>query len=254
MSNPYQNTFQIFSPAEIESLRKGGKILHDTLELVAKMVQPGIETIELDKAAEGFIREHGAEPGFKGYHGFPATLCTSINDVCVHGIPKREELRDGDIVAIDCGVLYGGLYTDACISVPVGQIAPDTEKLLAATKEALAAGLDVVQEGAYTGDISSAIHETLLKHGFDAMRQLTGHGLGATLHQFPEIPNFGEPGSGPVLPANTIIAIEPISTAGSVHIKEDPDKWTLRTGDGALSGHYEHTVLVTADGCEILTC
>lgn len=253
MTDPYKTSCQIFSEEQIESLRKGGKILHDCLVHVASLVQLGITTITLDAAAEEFIRDHGGEPAFKGYHNYPATLCTSINEVCVHGIPGERELVNGDIIAMDCGVLLDDLYTDSCISVPVGEISEDAKRLMSATQEALADGLKTVKAGAHTGDISAAIHKTLLQHGFDAVRPLTGHGLGTGLHQFPEIPNVGEPGSGPVLPENTIVAIEPISTAGSVHIREDADGWTLSTKDDALSAHFEHTVLVTKGGCEILT-
>ena len=253
MVSPYQNSCQIFSSKEIKSLRIGGKILHDCLVHVAALVRPGITTIELDKAAEEFIKGRGGKPAFKGYHNYPATLCTSINDVCVHGIPGEEALEEGDIIALDCGVLYDDLYTDACITVPVGKVSKEAEKLISATEEALKIGLGKARAGAKTGDISSAIHGILLERGFDAMRQLTGHGLGDDLHQYPEIPNIGTAGKGAELPMNTIIAIEPISTAGSTKIKEDGDGWTLRTSDHALSAHFEHTVLVTEAGCEVLT-
>lgn len=252
MPNPYQKSCQIFSPKQIDSLRKGGAILRDCLTHVASLVRSGITTAELDTAAENFIRKRGGKPAFKGYHKYPATLCTSINDVCVHGIPGKDVLKEGDIIALDCGVLFDNLYTDACITVPVGKISKDAEKLLSATAEALVAGLSRVRAGVRAGDISSAIHGVLLERGFDSMRQLTGHGLGDDLHQFPEIPNVGKAGSGAIIPLHTIIAIEPISTAGSTKIKEDDDGWTLRTNDGALSAHFEHTVLVTEDGCEIL--
>ena len=253
MSSTRGTTCQLFSAKEIASLRKGGKILHDCLEHVAALVRPGITTKELDTAAETFIRQHGGLPAFKGYRGYPGTLCTSANDVCVHGIPGAEVLKDGDIIALDCGVLLDKLYTDACVSVSVGTISEGAKHLLHATEEALAVGIRKVHAGAHTGDISSAIHDSLLLHGFDAIRALTGHGLGTTLHQFPDIPNFGNAGKGPILPAGTIIAIEPISTAGSTEIREDEDGWTLRTEDGALSAHFEHTVLITEEGCEILT-
>lgn len=253
MHDSYQDRCQIFSSAEIDSLRKAGAILRDCLRYVATLVHPGITTIELDHAAEEFIRGRGGLPAFKGYHGYPATLCTSINDVCVHGMPKEEVLNEGDIVALDCGVIIDHLYTDACITVPVGKISPKATMLIEATEEALKRGIAKVHAGARTGDISHAIYTYLKQQGFDAMRQLTGHGLGDDLHQFPEIPNIGKAGTGAVLPKNTIIAIEPISTMGSVHIKEDPDHWTLRTKDGALSAHFEHTVLVTEEGCEVLT-
>ena len=253
MPDPYSSTFQIFTQDQIASLRRGGKILHDCLEHVSALVAPGITTLELDREAEMFIRDHGGIPAFKGYHGFSGTLCTSINDVCVHGIPGDQVCEDGDIVALDCGVLLDGLYTDSCRTVPVGSVCIEARKLLQATEEALAEGLRMVRAGAHIGDISSVIHATLTAAGFDAMRQLTGHGLGDTLHQFPEIHNVGKQGSGPVLPEGTIVAIEPISTAGSVHLKQDADGWTLRTSDGALSAHFEHTVLVKKGGCEVLT-
>lgn len=253
MSHPYKTQCQIFSPEQIASLRKGGKILHDCLRHTAAFVTPGITTGELDTIAEEFIRDRNALPAFKGYRNFPATLCTSVNDVCVHGMPGKEELSEGDIISIDCGVLLDDLYTDSCITVPVGSVSDDTQKLLDATEKALTAGLRTVHAGARTNDISKAVHASLVNDGFDTMRQLTGHGLGETLHQFPEIFNFPQKKNGPKLPANTIIAIEPISTAGSVQVKEDSDGWTLRTTDGALSGHFEHTVLVTEEGCEVLT-
>lgn len=253
MPELYKTECQIFSQEQIASLRRGGKILHDCLQHISTLVHPGVTTAELDRKAEAFIREQGGEPAFKGYHNYPATLCTSVNDECVHGLPNDDGLKEGDIVALDCGVLFDGLYTDSCTTVPVGKISKEAEKLLTATQEALAAGLQKVRAGGYTGDVSAAIHETLLKAGFDAMRPLTGHGLGDTLHQFPDIPNFGEAGEGHVLPANTIVAIEPISTAGSTDIYEDPDGWTLRTKDRALSAHFEHTVLVGEGGCEVLT-
>jgi methionyl aminopeptidase len=249
----YKNECQIFTPDQVESLRRGGAILHDCLRHVAALVQPGVKTISLDRVADEYIRDHAAVPAFKGYQQYPFTLCTSVNDVCVHGMPGEQELSEGDIIALDCGVLLDSLYTDSCITMPVGQISQDAQQLIKATEEALEAGLGAVRAGAHTGDISSIIHRKLKEHGFDAMRQLTGHGLGATLHQFPEIPNFGEAGAGPRLPAHTIVAIEPISTMGSHQIIEDKDGWTLRTKDGALSAHFEHTVLVIEGGCEVLT-
>lgn len=253
MARTREASFQIFSADQVNSLRKGGKILHDALQHIAGIVRPGVTTIELDRRAETFILEAGAKPAFKGYRGYPGSLCTSVNDVCVHGIPGEQMLQEGDIIAIDCGVLLDDLYTDACITVPVGHIDAGAKNLLHATEEALHDGIRKVRAGAHTGDISSAIHEALVLHGFDAVRALTGHGLGTDLHQFPDIPNFGKPGSGPILPAGTIVAIEPISTVGSTEIIQDDDGWTIRTGDGSLSAHFEHTVLVTEKGCEILT-
>ena len=248
-----KQAFQIFTPAQIASLRKGGRILHDCLKYVASLVRPGVATLELNRAAETFIRDHGAAPGFKGYRGYPATLCTSVNEVCVHGMPGKHVLQEGDIIALDCGVLYEKLYTDACVSVPVGRVSKEAHDLLSATEEALRKGIAVVHAGARVGDISSAIHAMLRAHGCDAVRALTGHGLGDTLHQFPDVPNFGEAGKGPVLPVHTILAIEPISTAGSTDVVQEGDGWTIRTKDRALSAHFEHTVLVTEEGSEVLT-
>ena len=253
MSEAYKNDFQIFSADQIESLRKGGKILHDTLEHVAGLVTPGVTTGELDVAAEKFIRDRGGEPGFKGYRNYPATLCTSVNEICVHGLPSEDSLKEGDIVGVDCGVFFDGLYTDACITIAVGEISHSAQNLMMVTKKALKEGIKQVRAGAHVGDVSSAIHKTLKSSGFDAMRQLTGHGLGDTLHQFPEIFNFGNAGTGPVFPENTIVAIEPISTVSSTEVRESKDGWSLAVKDGGLSAHYEHTVIVLSDGCEVLT-
>ena len=249
----YDHTFQIFTEEQIESLREGGKILHDCLEMLSELTKPGVTTLELDQAAEAFIRDHGAEPGFKGYNDFPATLCTSVDDICVHGIPSDEELREGEIVGVDCGVLYKDLYTDSCVTLALGNISGEKRRIMDATYDSLCMGIDIVRAGVRVGNISSAIHKKLLERGFDAVRALTGHGLGDTLHQFPDIPNSGQVGAGAVIPEGTILAIEPISTAGSYDIREDPDGWSLRTKDNALSAHFEHTVLVTSTGCEILT-
>lgn len=245
--------FQIFTSQEIESLRRGGKILHECLELVSGMVKVGVTTGELDQAAEEFIRSKGGEPGFKGYRGYPASLCTSVNEQCVHGIPGDRTLEEGDIISMDCGVLLECLYTDACVTVPVGSISADAQRLLGVTKQALSEGLSVIREGTHTGDISATIQGFVEGAGFTIVKPLTGHGLGRDLHQFPDIPNFGKMGSGHVLPQNTLIAIEPIVSVSAGDVKGIGDDWTLVTNDESLSAHYEHTALVTANGCEILT-
>ena len=245
--------FQIFSDEQIESLRKGGKILRDCLNFVSKMVKPGVMTKDLDEAAQMFIRDRGGVPGFKGYQGYPATLCTSVNEECVHGIPGDRVLNEGDIVAIDCGVLFDDLYTDACVTVPVGKISSDAQKLLDVTQEALKKALTVLKAGVHVGDISSTVQQTVESEGFTVIRALTGHGLGSTLHQFPDVPNFGKAGKGPEIPAKTILAIEPITSVGkSSSVLETGDGWTLVTKDRALSAHFEHTVLVMDDNCEII--
>jgi len=245
--------FQIFNEKEIASLRKGGKILHDCLSHVAALVEPGITTGFLDSMAETFIRDHGAVPGFKGYQGFPATLCTSRNDVCVHGIPSAEELQEGDIISIDCGVVLDGLNTDACITVPVGAISPQKQSLMQTTIEALEQAVQVVKAGAHVGDISATVERVARARGFSPVRALTGHGLGTILHQYPDIPNVGTAKTGPVLPAMTLIAIEPIISAGSDAILEGEDGWTIYVKDHALVAHFEHTVLVLEGGNEVLT-
>ena len=247
------SSFQIFSAEEIASLRTGGRILRGCLLEAAKHVAPGITTGHLDAIAEDFIRSHeGATPAFKGYHGFPATLCTSINDHCVHGIPGPQKLKEGDIVSLDGGVVFGKLYTDACLTVPVGRVSEDVLKFLRVSEEALENVCTIVAPGVKVGDISSMIQKYVEGHGYSCVNGLTGHGLGTTLHQFPDVPNTGKAGTGPKLPVHTIIAIEPITSMGQPEIREDGDGWTIATKDGSLSAHYEHTILVTQEGYEIL--
>lgn len=245
--------FQIFTDKEIASMRKGGKILRGCLDLVSSLVRPGIRTDELDRRAEEYIRDHEALPGFKGYQGFPATLCTSVNDVCVHGIPGNQVLQEGDILSIDCGVILDGLYTDACVTVSVGKVPSLAARLKEAAEKALEAAIAVVRAGAHVGDISAAVQQIAEGYGFHPVRALTGHGVGTNLHQFPDIPNLGEPRTGPVIPAKTILAIEPILSAGSDAIVEGEDGWAIYVKDHALTSHAEHTVLVRENGSEILT-
>jgi len=244
---------QTFTDEQIALLRTGGSILRACLHHMATLVEPGRQTAELDREAEAFIRERGGLPGFKGYNGFPATLCTSVNAVCVHGIPDTYALQKGDIIGIDCGVLYEGFYTDACITVPVGAVSTQAQELIAVTQDALNRVVALVCEGIHVGDISSTVQKTAESAGFHPVRALTGHGLGTHLHQFPDIPNIGKAGTGPRLPARTIIAVEPIISAGSDAIVEERDGWTLSTKDGSLCAHFEHTILVLPQGCEVLT-
>ncbi|MEI8229828.1 MAG: type I methionyl aminopeptidase [Candidatus Peregrinibacteria bacterium] len=245
--------FQIFSPKEIDALRRGGRILHECLKLVESLVLPGITTEEIDAAAEKFIIDQGGIPGFKGYQGFPGTLCTSVNDICVHGIPSADVLKDGDIISLDCGVIVGGLYTDACVTVLVGNVTPRVRELKETADEALRDAIKQVRAGARVGDISAAVEAAAHRHNFKPVKGLTGHGVGTTLHQYPDVPNSGTAGTGPVLPANTAIAIEPIITSGSDAIREGTDGWAIYVSDHALTSHAEHTLLVTEDGAEILT-
>jgi methionyl aminopeptidase len=218
------------------------------------MVRPGISTLELDRIAEEFIRSHDdAEPAFKGYQGFPGTLCTSVNAECVHGIPGPRVLAEGDILSIDCGVRYRGLITDACITVPVGRISSQARHLLDVTQGALEHVLSVVRAGVKVGDISSTIQAYAEEHKCTPVISLTGHGVGRNIHDFPDIPNAGTRGTGPTLPAGAVIAIEPILCLGNGHILQHDDGWTLSTADGSLSAHFEHTLLVETDGCAVLT-
>lgn len=244
--------FQIFTNAEIDSLRRGGRILRDCLDMLRTKVEPGIMTGELDLQAETCIRDHGGLPAFKGYHGYPATLCTSVNEVCVHGIPGERILQEGDIVSLDCGVILDHLYTDACVTVGVGNIAPDAQKLLRVTEGALHAALQIVRAGINVGDISGTIQKTVEVQGCSPVEALTGHGVGTELHQFPDIPNAGRKGTGPVIPARTVLAIEPIITLGKGRIHQGDDGWTITVADGSPVAHFEHTVLVMEGGCEIL--
>ena len=246
-------SFQIFTKAEIELLRIGGRILRECLQHTALKVRPGITTAELDTIAEEFIFSHnGARPAFKGYHGFPATLCTSVNEQCVHGIPGKRSLQEGDIVKLDGGVIYGDLYTDSCISVPVGAVSEDVLQFLRVSEQALEDACAIIKPGTRVGDISATVQSLLEKHGYTPVNGLTGHGLGRTLHQFPDVPNSGEAGKGPKLPTYTMIAIEPITSMGKPSIVESDDGWTISTADGSLSAHFEHSVLVTPDGHEII--
>lgn len=244
--------FQIFTPAEIESFRKGGAILRGCLDMLRPRVKSGLTTGEIDTWAEEYIRDHGGVPAFKGYHGFTGTLCTSVNEECVHGIPGERVLEDGDIISLDCGVIYDGLYTDACISVGVGSISKEAEHLLQATENALADAVAFLKAGIRVGDLSSLIQKSVEHEGFRPVRSLTGHGVGKTLHQFPDIPNLGKAGTGPVFPANTVVAVEPIVSVSADDVHTTDDGWTLITEDGSLSAHFEHTLLVLPDGCEII--
>ncbi len=239
---------------QIEAMRKGGAILRETLKKMEEAVRPGITTLELDRIAEEFIRSHkGATPGFKGYHGFPATLCTSVNEEVVHGIPLQElALESGDIVGIDCGVLYEGLYTDACITSLVGDVSPEVRHFVKTTKVSLNNAVKQVRPNGHVGDISAMIQKTLEDQGYAPIVECTGHGVGVDLHEPPEILNVGQKGAGSVIQAGMIFAIEPIASMGQRNVVTDEDGWTVLTADGSLSAHFEHTVLVTQDGFEIL--
>ena len=220
---------------------------------MGKIVAPGISTKELDRAAEEFIRSHeGATPAFQGYHGYPATLCTSVNEECVHGLPGDRILKEGDIVSTDCGVMVDELYTDACRTFAVGDISDEAEDLLDVSSGALKNVLSIIRPGTRIGDISATVQEYVESRDHTIVSALTGHGLGKTLHQFPDVPNFGEKGTGPTLPVGTIIAVEPIVCTGQDGIREGSDNWTITTKDGSLAAHFEHTLLLTEEGYEII--
>jgi len=235
-------------------MRKGGAILKKTLEIVSKAVKPGVSTFELDQIAEKFILSHkGAKPGFKGYRGFPATLCTSVNEEVVHGIPSQDViLQDGDIVGIDCGVYYKGLYTDACVTVLVGKVDPMVRHFVKITKKALSNALKKIRPGGRIGDISAIIQKTLEDQDYSPVVECTGHGVGKDLHEPPEILNKGRKGTGPLIKPGMTFAIEPISAMNGGAIQTVEDGWTVITADGSLSAHFEHTVLVTEKGYEII--
>jgi methionyl aminopeptidase len=251
-THPHMSTIHVFSAGELRSFREAGVILRDCLKMLPSHVKAGVTTMQLDQIAEAFIRERGGKPAFKGYHGYPSTICTSINEECVHGMPSDRALEEGDIVSLDCGVIIDGFYTDACITVGVGQIDADAAHLLDVTEKALNAAVKIIKAGTRVGDISAIIEQTALAGNCTPVRSLTGHGLGRDLHEYPDIPNSGKAGTGPELPAGTVIAVEPILSLGGRDVRTTGDGWTIETDDGALSAHFEHTILVTEGGCEVL--
>lgn len=241
---------KVFSAEEIVIWRKAGAILAECLQYTKQYAKEGTTTLELDTLAEEFILERGGKPAFKGYQGYPNTLCTSVNDQCVHTIPNETVLKNGDIISIDCGVAVDGLCTDACITVPVGDVSTDATNIMRATEDALAQAVMIMKGGVMTGDIGYVVEECAKEYGVSVVRELTGHGLGTSLHEYPNILNYGKPGSGVALPAGTVVAVEPIFSTGSGNIKEG--NWTISSSDGGLCSHHEHTILVTDSGCEIL--
>jgi methionyl aminopeptidase len=245
----------IKSAREVETMARAGRIVFETLELMRKIVRPGLSTEDLDREAEAFIRSHpGATPSFKGLYDFPKTLCTSIDEEIVHGIPSpRRVLREGSIVSVDVGVCIGGLHADAATTIPVGAIAPEVQRLLDVTQRSLQAGIAVARAGNHVGDIGHAVQEVAEAAGFGVVRELVGHGIGTRFHEEPQIPNFGVPKRGPQLKAGMTLAIEPMITIGSPVTRTLPDKWTVVTQDRSLSAHFEHTVAVTDGDPRILT-
>ena len=241
------------SPSEIERMRAANQLVANVLAELAAMVKPGVSTADLDAAAEKLVRDAGAEPAFKGYRGYPATLCASVNEEVVHGIPSARKLAEGDIISLDMGVKLNGYFGDSAVTVPVGGVSDDVLDLLRVTQEALEKGIRQVRMGGRISDIGHAIQRHVEAHGYSVVREFVGHGIGASLHEEPQIANYGEPGRGPRLAEGMVLAIEPMVNMGRPAVKVLADGWTAVTRDGSLSAHFEHTVAVTKDGPLILT-
>jgi len=239
--------------SEIEAIRAAAQLVSRTLEMLGERVRPGVTTGELDRLAETFIRDHGGQPAFKGYRGFPASICPSINEEVVHAIPGSRELRPGDVIGIDVGVEKEGFFGDAARTFAVGPVSPEAETLLRVTREALELGIEQAAPGNRIGDISHAIQAHVEKHGLSVVRSLVGHGIGRRMHEEPQVPNFGPPHRGPRLMAGQVLAIEPMVNTGAPDVVTRPDGWTVVTRDGSLSAHFEHTVAVGPRGPEILS-
>lgn len=244
---------KIKSDREIELMKIAGKIVGDTHNYLKKYIKPGITTKELDKLAYDFIIKNGAHPSFKGYNGYPGSICTSINDEVVHGIPGNRKLKEGDIISIDIGACYEGYHGDSAWTYPVGKISKELEDLLAHTEESLFAGLSAIKEGARIGDIGFAVENVAKKYNLGVVKELVGHGVGNNIHEDPDVPNYGKPHTGPVLKPGMVIAVEPMLNLGSAEVAILDDDWTIVTMDESPSAHFEHTVLVTKDGYQILT-
>lgn len=238
---------------EIELIKEGAQILGRAHAEVAKEVKPGVKTSRLDKIAEEFIRDNGGVPSFKNYNGFPFTLCVSPNEQVVHGFPSDNELKDGDILSIDCGVYYKGFHSDSAYTYAVGDVKDEVRQLLQVTKESLYKGIEQAVAGKRTGDIGHAIQDYVEGYGYTVVRELVGHGVGANLHESPEVPNYGKRGKGPVLKEGMVIAIEPMINLGTRNVVQEADGWTIRTKDRQPSAHFEHTVAVLNGTPEILT-
>jgi len=241
------------SPAEIEKMRASAALVAEVLGELAALVEAGVSTHDLDVVAERLVREAGAEPAFKGYRGYPCTLCASVNDQVIHGIPSKHPLAEGDIVSLDMGVKLNGYYGDSAVTVPVGVVSAEAQTLLRVTQEALEKGIAQVRLGGRVSDIGHAIQTHVEGHGFSVVREFVGHGIGTSLHEDPQIANYGNPGSGPRLAEGMTLAIEPMVNVGRPHVKTLSDGWTAVTKDGSLSAHFEHTVAVTKNGPLVLT-
>ena len=243
------------APWELEVLRKSNRLVAKTLAELASMVRPGVTTLELDRFAEAFLQARGARPAFKGYRNYPFTLCTSVNEQIVHGLPSDRVLAEGDVLSLDMGAIVDGYYGDAAVTLPVGGISAEAQRLLRVTRECLERALTAARSGGRLADIGGAVQGHAESHGYSVVRAFVGHGIGKSLHEAPQIPNFVEPGRGrgPVLKAGMVLAIEPMINAGAPEVRVLADRWTAVTADGSLSAHFEHTVAITENGTEILT-
>lgn len=241
------------TPEQVDKMAASGHVLVRCLQILAAKARPGVTTKELDATAEKFIRSQGAEPAFKGYRGFPGSICTSPNSMVVHGIPGPYELKRGDVLSIDAGVVKDGWVADAALTVPIGSVSAEASKLLDVTKAALFAGAEQMQPGNHLGDVSAAIQRAVEIEGLSIIRTLVGHGIGRDMHEDPQVANFGEPGRGPELEEGTVLAIEPMVNAGGPLVRMGDDGWAVYSQDGSLAAHFEFTVAVTADGPRILT-
>jgi len=241
------------SPHEIDLMRRAGKITAAARALAGEMVKPGVTTHEIDSAVERFIRKQGAVPSFLHYNGFPASVCISVNDEIIHGIPGKRVLREGDIVSVDVGAYIGGFHGDCAATFPCGKISQEAQDLIDVTRQSFFEGIGFAREGHRLQDISAAVQSYVERHGFSVVREYVGHGVGAKMHESPEIPNYGRPGHGPRLLRGMTLAIEPMVNAGSAAITQLSDGWTVKTADGKWAAHYENTILITGGAPEILT-
>lgn len=243
----------IKTDAQIEIMRRAGKIAAETIKMIEKKIVPGITTAEVDRVAEDYILSHDAIPAFKGYRGFPATTCISIDDEVVHGIPGKRVLVEGQVVSVDLGTIIDGYYGDCAATFPVGEISAEKKRLLEITRRSLEIGIAQVKAGHKLGQVSAAIQKCVEDEGFSVVREMVGHGVGRNLHEDPQVPHFGPADAGPVLKKGMVLAIEPMVNVGDYRVNQKADGWTIVTADGSTSAHFEHTVAVTEDGADILT-
>jgi methionyl aminopeptidase len=241
------------TPEEVERIAAAGRVLARCLALLRRKARAGVSTAELDAAAERFIRSQGGEPAFKGYRGFPASICASPNSMVVHGIPGAYRLKRGDILSLDVGVVLGGWVADAAITVPIGPVTPIARRLLSSTRAALFEAVDECRPGNRLGDVSHAVERRVEADGFSVIRSLVGHGIGRDMHEDPQIPNFGEPGTGPELAEGMVLAVEPMVNAGVAGVRMGSDNWAVYSQDNSLAAHFEHTVAITENGPRVLT-